>query len=115
MPPLRRCCLDNISACQPANSVLGHCLPEVSMNLPCLQVWSTSQQNSVLDIDMKANVCCVKYNPGCSHEIAVGSADHNVHLYDLRKAQAPLHVFEGEAPAAGRSANKEAAGLSRGF
>ena len=58
----------------------------------------------MLDIDMKANVCCVKYNPGCSHEIAVGSADHNVHLYDLRKARAPLHVFEGEASAPGSSA-----------
>ena len=26
----------------------------------------------------------------------MGSADHNVHLYDLRKADAPTHVFSGE-------------------
>ena len=41
-------------------------------------------------------MCCVKYNPNTAHEIAVGSADHNVHLYDLRKPSAPVHVFSGE-------------------
>ncbi len=44
---------------------------------------------------MRANVCCVKYNPASAHEIAVGSADHSVHLYDLRNVSAPVHVFAG--------------------
>lgn len=29
----------------------------------------------------------------------VGSADHNVHYYDLRNTKAPLHVFNGHTKA----------------
>lgn len=61
----------------------------------CAQVWSTKQAAPVVAVDMRANVCCVKYNPASAHEVAVGSADHSVHLYDLRNAFAPLHVFSG--------------------
>lgn len=63
--------------------------------LACLQVWSTKQPGAVTSIDVKANVCCVKYNPVVSHEVVVGSADHNVHLYDLRKPTTPMHTFKG--------------------
>merc|ERR1712178_661206 len=48
---------------------------------------------------MKANVCCVKYNPEDGMKIAVGSADHNVHSYDLRNVRQPLHVFTGHRKA----------------
>lgn len=64
-----------------------------------VKVWSTKQPNSVADIDVKANVCCVEYNPQCSHEIAVGSADHKVHMYDLRNTREPLHLFSGHRKA----------------
>ncbi|CAN0914377.1 E3 ubiquitin-protein ligase COP1 [Linum grandiflorum] len=37
-----------------------------------VKVWCTKQEASVLNIDMKANICCVKYNPGSSNFIAVG-------------------------------------------
>ena len=65
-----------------------------------LQVWSTSQPNCVSEIDIKANVCCAKYNPGSSHEIAVGAADHTVLIYDLRKSDRAVHTFRGESPLA---------------
>ncbi|XP_026392771.1 E3 ubiquitin-protein ligase COP1-like [Papaver somniferum] len=64
-----------------------------------VKVWCTNQEASVLNIDMKANICCVKYNPGSSYHVAVGSADHQIHYYDLRNVSAPLHVFSGHRKA----------------
>ncbi|KAK9916220.1 hypothetical protein WJX75_000186 [Coccomyxa subellipsoidea] len=64
-----------------------------------IKVWSTKQAAPAVAIDMRANVCCVKYNPASAHEIAVGSADHSVHLYDLRNVSAPVHVFAGHRKA----------------
>ncbi|KAI3440906.1 uncharacterized protein J3R85_002937 [Psidium guajava] len=64
-----------------------------------VKVWCTRQEASVLNIDMKANICCVKYNPGSSNFIAVGSADHHIHYYDLRNISQPLHVFMGHRKA----------------
>lgn len=60
-----------------------------------VKVWCTRQETSALNIDMKANICCVKYNPGSSHYVAVGSADHHIHYYDLRNTSVPLYVFNG--------------------
>ncbi|KAK6120632.1 hypothetical protein DH2020_045627 [Rehmannia glutinosa] len=64
-----------------------------------VKVWCTKQEASVLNIDMKANICCVKYNPESSNFVAVGSADHHIHYYDLRKTCHPLHVFSGHKKA----------------
>ncbi|XP_034702147.1 E3 ubiquitin-protein ligase COP1-like isoform X2 [Vitis riparia] len=64
-----------------------------------VKVWCTNQEASVLNIDMKANICCVKYNPGSSIYIAVGSADHHIHYYDLRNTSHPLHIFSGHKKA----------------
>jgi WD40 repeat protein len=36
-----------------------------------VKVWCTRQEMSALNIDMKANICCVKYNPGSSNFVAV--------------------------------------------
>ncbi|XWS19349.1 hypothetical protein CRYUN_Cryun31cG0007800 [Craigia yunnanensis] len=60
-----------------------------------VKVWCTKQEASVLSIDMKANICSVKYNPGSSVHVAVGSADHHIHYYDLRNISQPLFVFGG--------------------
>ncbi|KAI3789456.1 hypothetical protein L2E82_02252 [Cichorium intybus] len=60
-----------------------------------VKVWCTKQEASAINIDMKANICCVKYNPGSSNHIAVGSADHHIHYYDLRNTSHPLHIFRG--------------------
>ncbi|KAK6918802.1 hypothetical protein RJ641_017224 [Dillenia turbinata] len=64
-----------------------------------VKVWCTKQEASVLNIDMKANICCVKYNPESSVYVAVGSADHHIHYYDLRNISQPLHVFSGHRKA----------------
>lgn len=47
------------------------------------------------EIDIKANVCCAKYNPESMYEIAVGAADHTVLTYDLRKSDKAVHTFKG--------------------
>ncbi|XP_009767442.1 E3 ubiquitin-protein ligase COP1-like isoform X2 [Nicotiana sylvestris] len=64
-----------------------------------VKVWCTKQEASVLNIDMKANICCVKYNPGSGVHIAVGSADHHIHYYDLRNTSQPVHIFSGHRKA----------------
>ncbi|KAI3456497.1 hypothetical protein Pfo_013160 [Paulownia fortunei] len=64
-----------------------------------VKVWCTKQEASVLNIDMKANICSVKYNPGSSIHVAVGSADHHIHYYDLRKISQPLYIFSGHRKA----------------
>ncbi|OMO64748.1 hypothetical protein COLO4_31850 [Corchorus olitorius] len=64
-----------------------------------VKVWCTKQEASVLNIDMKANICSVKYNPGSSVHVAVGSADHHIHYYDLRNVSQPLYVFGGHKKA----------------
>ncbi|CAI9279921.1 unnamed protein product [Lactuca saligna] len=64
-----------------------------------VKIWCTRQEASVLNIDMKANICSVKYNPGSSFHVAVGSADHHIHYYDLRKINQPLHIFSGHRKA----------------
>ncbi|KAK8618268.1 hypothetical protein V6N13_132268 [Hibiscus sabdariffa] len=64
-----------------------------------VKVWCTKQEASVLDINLKANVCSVKYNPGSSVHVAVGTADHQIHYYDLRNISKPLYVFGGHKKA----------------
>ncbi|KAL0442974.1 UNVERIFIED_CONTAM: E3 ubiquitin-protein ligase COP1 [Sesamum latifolium] len=64
-----------------------------------VKVWCTKQEASALSIDMKANICSVKYNPSSSIHVAVGSADHHIHYYDLRKISQPLHIFSGHRKA----------------
>uniref|UniRef100_A0ACD5Z5S9 Uncharacterized protein n=1 Tax=Avena sativa TaxID=4498 RepID=A0ACD5Z5S9_AVESA len=64
-----------------------------------VKVWCTKQEASAINIDMKANICSVKYNPGSSYYVAVGSADHHIHYFDLRNPSAPLHVFGGHKKA----------------
>ncbi|XP_022720667.1 E3 ubiquitin-protein ligase COP1-like [Durio zibethinus] len=64
-----------------------------------VKVWCTKQEASVLNIDVKANICSVKYNPGSSVHVAVGCADHHIHYYDLRNISQPLYVFGGHKKA----------------
>lgn len=61
-----------------------------------VKLWDVDkQQGSVMTLQTSANVCCVKFNPDESNELAFGSADHNVYTYDLRNPKTPLCVFEG--------------------
>lgn len=61
-----------------------------------MQIWAMNQNSSVAEMDLRANVCSVKYSPVNEHELAVGSADHNVLLFDTRRCGTPLHVFSGD-------------------
>ncbi|KAL3154242.1 hypothetical protein ABBQ32_013742 [Trebouxia sp. C0010 RCD-2024] len=64
-----------------------------------VKIWSTNQPNPVSEIDVKANVCCAKYNPGSSYEVAVGAADHTVLTYDLRRSDRAVHTYRGHRKA----------------
>ncbi|XP_062220432.1 E3 ubiquitin-protein ligase COP1-like isoform X2 [Phragmites australis] len=64
-----------------------------------VKVWCTKQEASVINIDMKANICSVKYNLGSGCYVAVGSADHHIHYFDLRNPSAPVHIFGGHKKA----------------
>lgn len=55
-----------------------------------VKLWSQSSQKSILTIDIKVNVCSVRFSPKDSNLIAVGAADHRVFLFDVRKPSIPL-------------------------
>ena len=54
---------------------------------------------SLAQLDLKANVCAVKWRPGSTHELAVGSADHRVYLFDARMPTAPTRTYAGHRKA----------------
>ncbi|ESP01505.1 hypothetical protein LOTGIDRAFT_238291 [Lottia gigantea] len=58
-----------------------------------VKLWSTNNEHSIANIEANANVCCVKFNPQSRYHLAFGSADHNVHYYDLRNTKQALAVF----------------------
>ena len=64
-----------------------------------VKIWSTNQVASVLELDMRANVCCAQYGPNSAHQLAVGCADHMVHLFDLRSPSEPLAILSGHRKA----------------
>ena len=49
-------------------------------------------------MDLHANVCSVQLSRQREHLLAVGCADHRVHLYDLRNLAEPLRMFSGGPP-----------------
>ncbi|XP_047518888.1 E3 ubiquitin-protein ligase COP1-like [Pieris napi] len=58
-----------------------------------VKLWSLNAERSVATLEAKFNVCCVRFNPNSSCHLAVGSADHCVHYYDLRAPRSPLAVL----------------------
>lgn len=60
-----------------------------------VKIWDVHAEKAVATIESKANVCCVKFNPDSANYIAFGSADHNIHYYDLRFPRDSLFVFKG--------------------
>lgn len=64
-----------------------------------VKLWSTNDERSIATLEAKANVCCVKFNPKSSCHLAFGSADHDVHYYDLRNMSKALCVFRGHRKA----------------
>lgn len=55
-----------------------------------VKLWNQKHQKSILTIDLKANVCSVRFSPTDSNLVAVGAADHRVLLFDLRKPSIPI-------------------------
>lgn len=45
-----------------------------------VKIWCTNQEASVVNIDMKANICSVKFNPGSSYHVAVRSFSQLIYL-----------------------------------
>ncbi|KAJ2783696.1 hypothetical protein GGI15_002490 [Coemansia interrupta] len=64
-----------------------------------VKIWTTNRRSSVMTIEGKANVCCVRFNPLHGNILSFGSADHNVHCFDLRSPKQPLHVLRGHRKA----------------
>jgi E3 ubiquitin-protein ligase RFWD2 len=64
-----------------------------------VKLWSSRDACSVGQLDLKANVCAVAWRPGSAHELAVGSADHAVYLYDLRRGGEALQTMRGHRKA----------------
>ncbi|KAJ1901995.1 hypothetical protein LPJ81_003668 [Coemansia sp. IMI 209127] len=64
-----------------------------------VKIWTTNRQASVMTIEGKANVCCVRFSPTHSNIMSFGSADHNVHCFDLRSPNQPLCVLRGHRKA----------------
>ncbi|KAK8784460.1 E3 ubiquitin-protein ligase COP1-like isoform X1 [Amblyomma americanum] len=64
-----------------------------------VKLWSIACDHSVISLEAKANVCCVKFNPASRFHLALGSADHCVYYYDLRSTKEPLCVFKGHKKA----------------
>lgn len=64
-----------------------------------VKLWSLNCDRSVNTIDAKVNVCCVYFSPSSRHHVVFGSADHCVHLYDIRNTARALNVFKGHRKA----------------
>ena len=64
-----------------------------------VQVYSTLTKTATCAIQNRANVCSVKFHPESAHLLSIGSADHNVHCYDLRQTSKPLMTLRGHRKA----------------
>ncbi|KAI6244081.1 E3 ubiquitin-protein ligase RFWD2 [Aphelenchoides fujianensis] len=64
-----------------------------------VKLWSMQVPHSICTVDAKVNVCCVYFSPTSRNNFVFGSADHCVHLYDLRNTTKPVIVFRGHRKA----------------
>ncbi|KAK9877062.1 hypothetical protein WA026_016088 [Henosepilachna vigintioctopunctata] len=64
-----------------------------------VKLYSLNCEHSIATLEAKANVCCVKFNPKSSRNLAFGSADHCVHYYDLRNMKEAVMMFKGHKKA----------------
>lgn len=64
-----------------------------------VRVFSTKTKEATCTIQNRANVCSVKFHPTSAHLLAIGSADHKIHCYDLRQPNSPLSTLQGHRKA----------------
>lgn len=58
-----------------------------------VKVWCTKQEASVISIDMKANICSVKYNPQSSFHIAVSHTSSWFNASNYAKSRTLLNFY----------------------
>lgn len=64
-----------------------------------VKVWSTNSEYSLLSIDTKSSVSCCVFKPNSKFHVLFGTADNNIHYYDLRSTKEPLMLFKGHKKA----------------
>ena len=64
-----------------------------------VKVWSTNSPSAIAQCDVRANVCAVKWHPTEPHTVAIGAADHNVYIFDMRKYDTAMASFKGHKKA----------------
>jgi hypothetical protein len=64
-----------------------------------VRIFSTTTKEGVCTLQNRANVCSVKFHPTSAHILAIGSADHRIHTYDLRQPSTPLMTLQGHRKA----------------
>jgi E3 ubiquitin-protein ligase RFWD2 len=64
-----------------------------------VKIWSTNSEYSILSIDAKSNVCSCVFKPDSKFHVLFGTADHNIHYYDLRNPKEPLMIYKGHKKA----------------
>lgn len=64
-----------------------------------VRIFSTTTKEGVCTLQNRANVCSVKFHPTSAHMLAIGSADHRIHVYDLRQPSTPLMTLQGHRKA----------------
>eukprot|EP00005_Dracoamoeba_jomungandri_P003709 CAMPEP_0174253190 /NCGR_PEP_ID=MMETSP0439-20130205/2582_1 /TAXON_ID=0 /ORGANISM="Stereomyxa ramosa, Strain Chinc5" /LENGTH=523 /DNA_ID=CAMNT_0015334093 /DNA_START=282 /DNA_END=1853 /DNA_ORIENTATION=- len=58
-----------------------------------VKLWSIGERKPITTIEAPASVCSVAFAPNSCTEIAFGSADHNIYVYDLRQTKQALEVL----------------------
>ncbi|VDN59224.1 unnamed protein product [Dracunculus medinensis] len=64
-----------------------------------VKLWSLNCSRSIATIEAKVNVCSVHFSPMSRHNLAFGSADHCVHLYDTRNISKAVNILRGHRKA----------------
>jgi len=88
----KRCWTVHFSQVQP------HCFASGSDD-GHVKLWSVNAARSIADIDVGVNICCVHFAPTDANYLVLGSADHNVHRYDLRNTLQPVNIFVAHSKA----------------
>ncbi|GAX77117.1 hypothetical protein CEUSTIGMA_g4563.t1 [Chlamydomonas eustigma] len=64
-----------------------------------VKVWSIKSDKCTAVLNIKANVCSVRWNPWDEHQVAVGCAAHTLLIYDLRNNKQALATLKGHKKA----------------
>ncbi|OZJ05265.1 hypothetical protein BZG36_01970 [Bifiguratus adelaidae] len=60
-----------------------------------VKIWSTNSRHSIHTIDIHAIASSATFSPYKEKQVAVGGADHHIHLYDIRMTKRPSALLVG--------------------